>query len=262
MQLRLRSSFSFLTLALIPLLSACPSSDDDGHEEEVGETVGTDETEGTTESGTDESGTDDASTTDESTTDESTSDESTEDTGTEDTGTEETATDTEETDTGTEETGDPSLNEQLCMDACAVFVDCVGGGGPNCVDSCIEYHDELEGACLGFEQELTGCIAGLTCNELDQLLEEFPEPYPCQTEQEQICEAPICEAGVGGGEEPGECSFQYSCPDEPVYEVVCDGDSCTCLEDGVEVGGCSEAVDFCEEVGEPGPANDCCGWDL
>jgi hypothetical protein len=264
MQLRLRDSLSCLTLALIPWLSACPSSSDGDGEEEVGETATTDETSET-------AGTSDESGNDQGSSETATEDTGTEtgmetgmETGTEETGTEETGTEetgTEETDTGT--TGDPSLNEELCMEGCAVFAECLGGGGlPGCYDSCLEHHDSLEGECLGYEQALTSCIIGLTCDELDQFLESSPEPYPCQAEEALICQEQVCEVGVGMGEDPGECSFEYSCPEEPLYEVVCDGSDCACFEAGVEVGGCSGAVEFCADVGEVEPANDCCGWDL
>jgi hypothetical protein len=233
-----------LTLALIPWLSACPSSSDGDGEEEVGETATTDETSET------------AATSDESGNDQGSSETAMDSTGME-TGTE----DTEGTDTNT--TGDPSLNEELCMEGCAVFAECLGGGGlPDCYDMCLEHHNSLEGACLGYEQALTACIIGLTCDELDQFIDESPEPYPCQAEQELVCPEDVCEASVGFGADPGECSFEYACPDEPIYEVVCDGSECACLEDGVEVGGCTGAVDFCVDVGELEPANACCGWNL
>jgi hypothetical protein len=269
MQFRRLSSASFASLALVlvPLLSACPGGyEEDGHEDELGETAtdttGTETTsdesagdQGSSE--TAETGTETADTTE--TTDDTT--ETTDDTTETTDDTTETTDDTTETTDGT--TGDPSLNEQLCMDACGVFADCLGGGGlPDCFNACLDYHDSLEGECLGFEQDLTSCIIGLSCDELDQFLENDPEPYPCQAEEALVCEEQVCEVGVGGGEQPDECSFEYACPNDPVYEVVCENGECTCLEDDVEVGGCSDAVEFCSEVGELGPANTCCGWEL
>jgi hypothetical protein len=264
MQLRLRSRSSCLILALIPWLSACPSSED-GEGEEIGETGTTDET-GESDSTSDESAGDQGSseTAETGTEDTGTEDTGTEDTGMEGTGTEDTGTEdtgTEETDTGT--TGDPSLNEQLCMDGCAVFADCLGGGGiPDCYDSCLEHHDSLEGECLGLEQALTACIIDLTCDELDQFIEGEPEPYPCQAESEAVCDVEPCSVGVGMGENPEECSIEYSCPDEPVYSIECDANGCSCMIDMVEVGGCSEAIEVCAEAGELAPVNACCGWDL
>ncbi|MFV8756575.1 hypothetical protein ACNOYE_39020 [Nannocystaceae bacterium ST9] len=255
MQLRLRSFAPItLVLALVPVLSACPS-DDDGGTEEVGETGTTDESGSETNGTTDESGGDQGSSS------ESESD-STE-TGPDSADTTETTDSSDSadsvSDTGT--TGDPGLTEELCMQGCAVFSECVGEI-PGCLEECITQHDALDGECLGFEQALTACIGGLTCEELDQFLESSPEPYPCQAEEAQVCEGNVCEVGVGMGENPEECSFEYICPNDPVYSVECTANGCSCFEDGVEVGGCSEAAQFCAAVGETDAANTCCGWQL
>jgi hypothetical protein len=264
MQLRLLSCSSLLALALIPCLSACPSSEE-GEGEEVGETGTTDESgesESTDDESSDDQGSSESAETDSTGMEETAEDVGTEDTGTEDTGTEETA-DTEETDTETETTGDPSLNEQLCMDACGVFEECLGGGGlPGCYDDCLEQHDALEGECLGFMQAATSCISGLTCEELDQFLEGEPEPYPCQEEEQNICDEEPCTVDVGMGEEPDECYLEYSCPEEPAYAVSCDANGCSCTIDLEEVAFCDQAIEVCSDLGDFAAINECCGWDL
>ncbi len=243
MQFRLHLQ-SLTCLALVCSLSACPSSDDGDVGEEIGETAGTDETAGSETAGTDETagGSQGSETGPDSATDDTTGQNTGDTTG----------------DTGT--TGDP-LNDELCMQACALFLEC-SIEIPDCLAGCVAHHDALEGECLGFEQALTACVAGLTCDEVSQLLEGAPEPLPCAAEQALTCDSPVCEAGVGIGENPGECSFEYICPDLPIYEVVCDGSSCSCLEDGVEVGGCSDAAGFCAELDDVTVVNACCGWSL
>jgi len=229
------ASFSLLALALVPLLSACPSSEEG--DDEVAET-------GTEESGSETQGTE---------------------SGSETQGSETTANETSSTDTGTDTTdtgttGDP-LTEELCTQACAVVIDCMGDI-PNCVEECIAQHEALDAECLGFEQALTSCIAGLTCDELNQFFESSPEPYPCQAEEAQVCDSPACSVSVGMGQNPEDCSIEYMCPDQPTYAVDCNVDGCTCLVDGAEVGGCSNALDVCGSDGDVGPINDCCGFDL
>lgn len=246
-----------LVLALLPL-AGCPASLEEGEgEEDVGESG--------TESG--ESGTGESESAGEQGESESAGETGTPgETGTGTAGEStagETGTAGETTAGETETTGDPGI-EEACAAACEVFSSCFEPF-PDCVDECVAEFSQTEGECLDGQLALASCIGGLSCEELGQYVESSPEPYPCQAEEqavEQACEGDVCEAGVGIGENPGECSFEYICPEDPIYEVVCDGSSCSCLEDGVEVGGCSEAAAFCGADDFNAAADECCGWTI
>ena len=68
----------------------------------------------------------------------------------------------------------------------------------------------------------------------------------------------VCDAGGGVGPD-GSCSFVVSCPDS-TQSMQCEGDTCTCYVDGVEVGSCP-AGDICQQGGQLGPfASECCGF--
>jgi hypothetical protein len=133
---------------------------------------------------------------------------------------------------------------------------------PDCVAACIDHHAGLDADCLGVELELTQCLAGLTCDELNQFAAQDPEPYPCQAEQEASClggGGGECIVGVGAGENPGECSVSVQCEGDPEQSVECNGALCTCYIDNVEVGGCANAVEICNDPGSETLAA-CCGF--
>ncbi|MFV8756576.1 hypothetical protein ACNOYE_39025 [Nannocystaceae bacterium ST9] len=234
-------------------MAACTSDDEDG-DDELGETDG---------DATDGDSTDGDSTEGDATEGDATEGTSTEGTSTDADSTEDDTTDTTDTDTtDTGTTGDPSLNEALCTQLCALYGEC-SAELPGCLEACIDGYDTLQAECLGVEQALTGCVGELTCDELFAYF-DGAEPYPCQAEQ---AAAQACEEQEGGCEWSGgargavDCSFEYICPNEPVHAVECNAEGCTCLEDGVEVGGCSEVVEFCA-TGDDQAANACCGWQL
>lgn len=251
-----------LVLALLPL-AGCPASLEEGEgEEDVGES----ET-GTGENG--ESGTGESESAGEQgeSSSESTGETAGESGTAGETGTTADPNTTGETGTTGETTGattgDPAI-EEACAAVCEVFASCFEPF-PDCVDECVAEFSQTQGECLDGQLALASCLGGLSCEEFAQYVESSPEPYPCQTEEQavaQACEGNVCEAGVGMGENPGECSFEYICPNDPIYEVVCDGSSCSCLEDGVEVGGCSEAAAFCGADDFNAAADDCCGWTI
>lgn len=260
MKLRLLSSASAplaLLLALLPL-AGCPASLEDG-EEDVGETSTGETDTGESSSGESESageqGESSSETAGESSTGETGSESTTSDPG-------ESSTD----ETGSESTtGEPDPGiEEACTGVCEVFAACFEPI-PNCVQECIAEFSQSEGECLDAQLGMASCLDGLSCEALQQYMEGSPEPYPCQAEEEALelsCDGAVCQAGVGMGENPGECSFEYICPNDPIYEVVCDGASCSCIEDGVEVGACSEAAAFCNADDFNAAAGDCCGWEI
>lgn len=154
---------------------------------------------------------------------------------------------------------DPAIVE-ACTDACNLIDSCEGEISiPDCVDGCVEQHIDYEDpACTAAELALTECVAGLTCEQFQQLVEEAPEPLPCQTEMEATCGGQLCTVDLGVGENPGECEVSVSCEGQPEESVICDGTSCTCYVDNVETGSCDDAVGVC---GDPGPneIDACCG---
>lgn len=151
-------------------------------------------------------------------------------------------------------------NEDACMAACANYEMC-GMPLEGCMDGCLAQIEQFEpGECQDAEVALLDCIAGLTCEEVEVFYEGEAEPAPCEEQAANLC---YCGIMIEGSENPGECSFEYSCTNGEVHAIACDGTICTCLENGLEVGSC-EAVDFCSSVaGDPlAGANACCDWAL
>ena len=162
--------------------------------------------------------------------------------------------------TGESTTGDPSEAELACTAACEVASAC-GAGYPGCVADCVMYIEQLDAECADAELALASCIAGLTCEEFTQYVESSPG-YPCQDEEAATCEEAFCSSSTESGIEPGVCTTTFECADAIAREVVCDGSNCTCLEEGQEVGGCSDAATYCDSLDTTGAANACCGWSL
>ncbi len=245
----LRSS---LVLALIPVLSACPGSSNEEGEDDVSNT----ETGETSES--EESADESSESADESSESVGETSEETSEPG------DSTDSTDESTDGGTEETGEPDPDTvEACMAGCAVFAQC-GGQLPGCVEECVGEVSGLDAECILAANEFFNCIGELTCEEFQQLEEGEPEPYPCQEEETIYSECAgggDCLATIGQGENPGECSVSIECPDEPEYAAECNGDTCICLMDGVEVGSCENAQSVCDEPGSEALVA-CCGFPL
>ena len=230
-----RLSTLILAFVLIPLLSACPGNEAD---DEVG---ATDESE--SESDSSDTGGGDSSE------DSSSSDTSSSDTSGSDSG----------TDTTDTSGGDHSLDEAICMQTCAVFDEC-GAGFPSCMAECLGELEYLDGECLVAEQTLMSCLGDLSCDEFAQYQEGIPAPYPCQDEEASLCGS-SCEIS-SSADARGGCVFEYACSDEPAYEVACSAGACTCFEDGVEVGGCSNVEEVCAAIDDYTSIDTCCGWEL
>ncbi|NVB39804.1 hypothetical protein G6O69_18315 [Pseudenhygromyxa sp. WMMC2535] len=150
----------------------------------------------------------------------------------------------EETTGGNEEI-DPEA-EALCTTACELFESC-GQDNIDCFESCVEYFggfsDDQE--CLDAGKALTECIGGLTCGEVEQMMLEEPQPYPCQAEQEAACEPEVCTVAAGVGEESQECELSIDCEGDPLYSVECDAEGCICFEDGAELTTCALQEEIC-----------------
>lgn len=176
----------------------------------------------------------------------------------------------------TSETGESSTSETggeagPCAALCEHYASC-GVGDPACVEECEAELAEVESLadelpeCAPAYLALYACLVGLSCEEIVQVFEEGFSPT-CDASFEQVDQACGGECGTGTAisPDPGVCSFDHNCAGEPVYAIECDGSTCSCLVDGVEVGSC-EAVSFCSGLDvEPDPlvqANECCGWSL
>lgn len=168
-----------------------------------------------------------------------------------------TADPTEATTDPTGETGDvPAACEAMCtkMDDCfempeqphdECVSDCVGAfAGPEC-----------PAAAAAFWQ----CVAGLTCEELLVFIDEGPTDK-CVEELGAV--DTVCSecAIIGSGDGGDSCSLGREC--DGLEEYVCEGDTCTCTEDGVPGTTCPSrgfcAADFDAQAEA---AQDCCGWD-
>jgi hypothetical protein len=152
--------------------------------------------------------------------------------------------------------GDPTI-EQACSDLCAVYDDCFGAER-GCVEGCIAYLSGFADAeCLASELQLTECIAGLSCQELDAFANQT-EPFPCQAEQEAICGEGECTIGIlGDSQNSGVCEVFVTCQGQE-QTIECDGTTCTCQVDGLETGSCTDVLTICGEPSFEDIAA-CCG---
>lgn len=154
--------------------------------------------------------------------------------------------------------GEPSL-EQVCTAVCENYELCLEAV-PDCMTECLAQIQQFgEGECFEADVALFACLGSLTCEELLQFYEGEGEPYPCEDQEAAQCH---CGMMAAGGENPGECSFSYSCTGTAdVHAIECDGTTCSCLENGVEVATC-DAAEYCADYTQIEAANACCGWAL
>jgi hypothetical protein len=152
--------------------------------------------------------------------------------------------------------GEPDI-EQVCSDLCAVYDDCLGAD-PVCVQDCVDYLSGFADAeCLASELQLTECLTGLTCQELDAFVNQT-EPFPCQAEAAATCGEGECSVGVlGNSQNPGMCEVIATCQGQE-QSIECDGMTCTCFVDGSEAGSCTDVLAICDEP-SPEEIDACCG---
>lgn len=174
-----------------------------------------------------------------------------------------TATDGEtDGDTGEDTTGpvDPAI-AMACADYCDLWTEC--GFQPDaddCVAGCIDSVGDVEGACKAAYQDHLACSAALTC---EQLLEDPDEGGPCAEQVAQIASAcqnseeEECLTGISSG--GSECVLSIEC-DGQLRELSCDAETCTCIDDGKQVGTC-EADGICMNSDAlVDKAASCCGF--
>ncbi len=142
--------------------------------------------------------------------------------------------------TGTVETTgfDPAM---VCQDLCDKLTGCSLPAPPECVADCSGELDGLEDICEIATQEFYKCVNTMTCDEFVAFFQD-EDPGPCAAEvsaQGDACSDEACSAGVGTNQEGTECSYQVTCMDEPVKQMSCAGDTCSCLVGDKEVGTCA-----------------------
>jgi len=158
--------------------------------------------------------------------------------------------------------GDGSIPES-CAQACEVVYECnpeeyesIEG----CIAECTEgstipdASDSCEAAIVGFNL----CLSMATCEDIE-------DEAVCLEEQEEIegaCDlGDECIMGVGGDAE--SCGILEDCGDSSM-ELKCEGKECLCLEDGEQVGSCTNDVcaDELDADALYDKAFECCGFEF
>ncbi|MFZ6182858.1 hypothetical protein [Nannocystis pusilla] len=169
---------------------------------------------------------------------------------------------TEEPDTTTGGVVPPEL-DAACESLCEKFIACDWEPQYRDVASCkLDCASNTPGGmCVAPAVALYQCVGGLTCEELEA--EEWPT---CAAEEDALPEAcgePDCQ-NLGASAGPDSCSYGYACPNAPAEEIVCEGDTCTCLVDGEAMGTCGASEGFCdlEPYEKADIAFECCGFEF
>jgi hypothetical protein len=164
-------------------------------------------------------------------------------------------------------TGDEPPPELVdaCTAACETFFECIMPPPfPNmeeCIAGCTEAADGGTPECVAASVAFDVCIAGLDCPEFNDAVmnEDFGECADEFEASETMCVT--CESFAGVG--PDGCSLGQICPDMPMIEISCEGDTCTCLVDDVPQdecaanGVCAEDMAALQQL-----AAECCGFEL
>jgi len=81
--------------------------------------------------------------------------------------------------------GGQSVNN--CPDVCSVITSCTGQSTESCMEQCegdLMQATEFSAACRAAVNDLTACVGGLSCEQLDAWFEEVPaDSYPCIAEE-------------------------------------------------------------------------------
>jgi len=162
-----------------------------------------------------------------------------------------------------DEGGSTGVPSGPCEAVCAAEAACGIEVDPEeCVVACNADLNELRGECLAVTEVEIECFAGLACDVLAEAL-MGGGPHPCVGavhDAELACGPESCNVGGGGDEMGSMCLLSIECPNQPLREMKCDTQTCTCTEDGVMTGSC-EADGVCDDLGaiqEFAPA--CCGF--
>jgi len=158
----------------------------------------------------------------------------------------------------------PPELDAACMAACDKIFECVDQPPFPSVDVCKQNCAMgVEGAdCIAASVEFNTCLGTLTCPQIiDALMNE--QLGPCTDALDALQTA--CAACEGfGSVGMGGCSVGQQCPDMPPVEYQCEGNTCTCLVDGMPTGMTCPANGVCNQGGDAVTmaANECCGFML
>jgi hypothetical protein len=156
---------------------------------------------------------------------------------------------------------DPDLM-QLCESWCSKNAECQRSEPDGCAADCFAALGSAEAMCVDATTAMLNCMLGMTCEQLVAFTDD-DDPGPCAAEfaaGEDACAGEVCTISVGSNEDNTECSYTVECPNEPSRELQCAGETCTCLEDGKQVGECP-GPDACMKQDDLATkALDCCGF--
>jgi len=108
--------------------------------------------------------------------------------------------------------------------------------------------------CIAAKIAVIECSTQADCGDI-----EFEACGPLFREFFSVCDEVECSGFPNEGAE--SCGWRWECSDGSVEEMVCEGATCACLVDGVQVGECDN--DICAEEFEPfgllDKYDECCG---
>lgn len=161
----------------------------------------------------------------------------------------------------------PPELDASCMVACDKFFECVDPPPFPDIDSCKGECSAAPGdtaECLDAYVALNNCMGTLNCQQFNNAFmnEDFG---PCTDEFDAMmmtCQGEVCEGFGGVG--PDGCSIGQQCPEQPMEEYSCEGDTCTCLIDGQPTGMSCPAAGFCDMQfdAQAAAAFACCGFEF
>lgn len=98
-----------------------------------------------------------------------------------------------EAETGEETSGGSEEAQAVCETSCALIESC-DAEVENCLEDCVGWLEmvsadpDLDPACAEAEFAIYECLGALTCKDYAQYSAMNPEPYPCQAEEEALCD--------------------------------------------------------------------------
>ncbi|MDC0674551.1 hypothetical protein [Nannocystis radixulma] len=131
-------------------------------------------------------------------------------------------------------------------DACAAFCAAVVACDPTVmVAECIAAFCGNEGetpACVAATDASYMCFASMNCDDILAVLNE-EDPGPCSealAQEVEICTGQnACDYEGNGAVDGSACRVDFECIGEPPQAIVCDTETCTCIEDGSTTGACA-----------------------
>lgn len=144
-----------------------------------------------------------------------------------------------------------------CQSYCAATITCDPESGEYeaCVTSCAADIARESVECQTQYCEALSCYGALDCVSLET---NSPECDALAEKTDEVCEGGGSKCLIGAGSDGTSCS--YTCGGEIVQRVSCEGGSCVCYEDDVQIAECP-ADDICANLDAIEEyASACCGW--